>query len=380
MRILHTADLHLGRQFNGLSLEHDHAAILAQIEAVVLDRKPDVLVIAGDIFDRASPPASAVRQFNDFVSRLVSRTGVAIAMIAGNHDSGDRIESMSVMTDRGRALVRGAVLAEETPFILGDEYGKVAFSGLPFSFEYAARACFGDETIATPEDVLAAQVAAARRHVPEGARWVVIAHAFVAGGEPSEGERPLARVGGIETVPSSVFNGAHYVALGHLHRPQEAGGAHIRYSGSPLAFGFDEAGQQKSMNLVTLGGDGHVSVEEIPFVPPRQVRVMTGRFAELAAGEPSDDFIRFVLTDDGHVMDAMNRLRAVYPNACTLSYAFEERAPEVKSLGPAPHRAATPREVIAGFLDLLRGEPLAEAEDAIIAGALHGLAQDEDAS
>ena len=223
MRILHTADLHLGRQFNGFSLEDDHATILDQIVDAVQSREPDVLVIAGDIFDRPQPPASAIRQFNAFISRLVATSPCAIVMIAGNHDSGAFIEAMALMKDRHRAHVRGVIADDEKPFVLEDEHGTVAFSGLPFSYEHAARECFGDQAITTPEDVLAAQVAAARRHVPERARWVVVAHAFVSGGEPSEGERPLARVGGIETVPAAVFEGAHYVALGHLHRPQEAG-------------------------------------------------------------------------------------------------------------------------------------------------------------
>lgn len=241
MRILHTADLHLGRQFNGLSMEEDHQAILDQIVDAVAANRADVLIIAGDVFDRPAPPASSVRQFNGFLSRISNETKAAVVMIAGNHDSGDRIAMMSVFADLNRALIRGPLVADEMPLIVDDEHGAVAFFGLPFAYEYAARACFDDETIQMPEHVLAAQMAAVRRNLPDGARLVVVAHAFVEGGAGSESERPLARVGGIETVRPEVFAGAHYVALGHLHRPQSVGAKSIRYAGSPLAFGFDEA-------------------------------------------------------------------------------------------------------------------------------------------
>lgn len=378
MRILHTADLHLGRQFGGLGLEDDHEAVLGQIAAAVAERRADVLVIAGDVFDRASPPASAVRQFNGFLSRIASGTGAAVVMIAGNHDSGDRIAAMSIMTDTRRALIRGAVSAEEPPLVLEDGHGTVAFSALPFAYEYAARACFGDETIGTPEDVLRAQVAAARRRVPPGARWVIVAHGFVAGGSGSDGERPLTRVGGIETVGAEVFAGADYVALGHLHRPQSVGTPRIRYAGAPLAFGFDEAGAVKSMSLVEIGADGAVTLEEIPFAPPRRVRVLSGRHAELLLAAPSEDIVKVVLTDETPVIDAMKRLREVFPNACELGYARDERAPEVKAL-EGQVAAASPLEVMGDFLGFVRGEGLSEAELDVAAAALGRLRAREDA-
>ena len=149
MKILHTADLHLGRQFNGLSLDDDHAGALGQIVQATHDHRPDVLIIAGEIFDRAAPPASAVRQFNAFLARIARETEAAVVIMSGNHDSADRIEAMSTMRDKNRALIRGAISVDEHPFVLHDVHGPVAFSGLPFSYEYAARECFGDETLAS---------------------------------------------------------------------------------------------------------------------------------------------------------------------------------------------------------------------------------------
>lgn len=378
MRILHTADLHLGRQFNGISLDADHAAILDQIVSAITSRDVDVLVIAGDIFDRAAPPTSAVRQFNGFLGRIASETEAAVVMIAGNHDSGDRIASMAIMTDTRRALIRGAISADEKPLVLTDAYGPVAFTGLPFAYEYAARECFADEALHTPEDVLAAQVACGRRNIPDGTRWVVVSHAYVAGASSSESERPLTRVGGIETVSSAVFEGAHYVALGHLHRPQTVGGSHIRYSGSPLAFGFDEFDCQKSMSLVEIDAVGQATIENIPFEPIRRVRVLKGRHAELLLTDRSDDFIKVVLTDDAPVIDGMKRIRDVFPNACELVYERDGQASEAKSLAGRAPAVANPVEVIADFLEHVRDEGFSENELAVVASALGRLRETED--
>lgn len=378
MRVLHTADLHLGRQFNGIPLDEDHEVILDQIARALVDHSADVLIIAGDIYDRASPPATAVRQFNTFLLRVASETDAAVVMIAGNHDSGDRIASMSIMTNTRRALIRGAVSADEKPLLLADEHGSVAFSALPFTYEYAARECFADETMQTPEDVLAAQVASARRNVPEGTRWVIAAHAFVSGAHGSDSERPLVRVGGIETIRPEIFDGAQYVALGHLHRPQTAGAPHIRYSGSPLAFSFEEADSVKSMSLVEIDGAGKTTVETIPFKPLRGVSVLKGKHAELLLAESSSDFVKAVLTDNAPVIDGMKRLRDVFPNACDLTYERNERESEPNSRDARTTKVTTPLEVVGGFLKLVRDKRITDDERKIVASALHEIRQGED--
>jgi exonuclease SbcD len=377
VRILHTSDLHLGRQFNGIPLEDDHAAVLDQIACAVVDHQVDVLVIAGDIFDRAAPPVTAVRQFNGFLSRIASESQVSVVLIAGNHDSGDRIESMSIMTDAGRALIRGTIRADESSLVLSDQHGLVAFSALPFSHEYAARECFADETMQTPAEVLEAQLEAARSSLPKNARWVIVAHASVLGARGSESERSLVRVGGVETVGLEAFEGAAYVALGHLHRPQSAGAPHIRYSGSPLAFGFDEAGAEKSMSLVEIDGAGDVTIEAIPFAPLRRVRTLRGKHAELLLAQSSTDLVKAILTDDTPIIDAMKRLRAVFPNACELTYEREARAPELKSPEAGTSKLADPLEVASDFLEFVRDDRMTEDELHVVAAALHDVRDEE---
>ncbi|PLU61155.1 exonuclease sbcCD subunit D [Sinorhizobium medicae] len=375
MKILHAGDWHLGRQFYGQSLEVDHDSILDQVLGAVRTCSPDVLVIAGDIFDRASPPATAVRQFNSFIRTVHADCDTSIVLIAGNHDSGDRIASYASLADPKRLLIRGPLSPEERPLILEDEYGPVVFSGLPFGNEFSARECYGNGSISCPADVVAAQVACARTHVPGNARWVIAAHVFVANATPSESERSL-QIGGIETVPSSVFDGAHYVALGHLHRPQSAGGEHIRYSGSPLAFGFDEAGSSKSLTMVDLAADGSVTLQQLPINPPRAVRVMKGEFEELrdiGSREPSEDFIKLVLTDKKLLIDPMGRIREHYPNALALTYERDESSEPILLRGSSQAKLDDPVAVVGEFLNQVRGEHGTDEEMALVGSALKQL-------
>lgn len=210
MRFLHTSDWHLGRQFHGVSLEEDHDATIAQVEKAIVEHQPNALIIAGDIFDRLTPSQAALRRFSDFIRKVTADGKLAIVLIAGNHDAAAQIGAMGILANTAHALVRGPLDRDERPLLIADEHGVVAISALPFGYEFSARACYENEDINCPADVLAEQIASARRHLPEGVRWVVAAHAFVEGASTSEGERPLTRsVGGIETVPASLFEGAH---------------------------------------------------------------------------------------------------------------------------------------------------------------------------
>lgn len=372
MRILHTSDWHLGRQFLGVPLEDDHDAILSQVKSAISAHSPDVLIIAGDVFDKLNPPQSAMHRLRDFMRLVTSTSAVSIVVIAGNHDAAAQIGVLGVLAPGDRMLVRGPLDKEDVPLVLQDEHGSVAISALPFSYEYAARACFEDDTIGCPADVIRAQVEAARTKVPQGARWVVVAHTFVDGATTSESERPLSRTaGGIESVPAKTFDGAHYVALGHLHRPQSVGAEHIRYSGSPLIFGFDEEGQQKSMTLVDLGADGRVATTCIPLEPLRKVRTVRGKFHELlAAPDKSLDFIRIVLTDEAPLIDPMKRIRDVYPNAVQLTYERDSKTIEERLL-EGTMAIDDPETLVGEFLSFVRDAPPSESESEIIKGLVH---------
>lgn len=293
MRVLYTADWHLGKTLRGVSLHEDQADVLDQVFRTVVDEAVELLLIAGDVYDKASPSEAAMKLYSDFLERVHEEAEAAIVVIAGNHDSGQRLGTASKLFDRRRILVRGPIEQDEVPLTLEDSHGAVAISALPYGAIYAARRAFGVEGIRSPEDVLRAQIQAAKAHVPEGVRWIVVAHAFVTNCQPTESERRLS-VGTVETISAGIFDGAHYVALGHLHRPQTAGANTIRYSGSPLAFGFDEAGTTKSMTVFDLDGSGQVvDLRAVDFKPLRPVREVRGLLDELVAdakANPSEDY------------------------------------------------------------------------------------------
>lgn len=374
MRILHTSDWHLGRYFHAVPMEEDHDTVLDQIAVVIANERPDLLIIAGDVFDRAVPPQSALARFARFIRKVTADGRLAVVIIAGNHDSTAQIGMMGVLPTGGLSLVRGPIAADERPLIVHHSDGDVAVSALPFSYEFAAREAFQDESIGCPADVLGAQVRSARAHVPEGARWVIAAHAFVTGGSVSAGERPLSRtMGGIETVPLDLFEGAHYVALGHLHRPQRVGSDRIRYSGAPLAFGFDEEGDGKSVTLVDLAADGSVSVRLVPLEPRRGVRTVRGKLAELIeAREVCRDFTSVILTDESPQIDPMRRIREKYPNAVHLTYE-RERAGADERLAAGRSALVDPVAVVSGFMAAVRDEGLSEGERTIVEATIAGL-------
>lgn len=372
MRILHTADWHLGKTFRKVSLLEDQRHVLDQVFEAIVKNDIQVLIVAGDIYDKQAPSEASVALFCTFIERVYEKTDAAIVIIAGNHDSGQRLAGPTKLYDRNRILIRGTLEREETPLILNDDHGPVAFSALPYGEIFAARRAFEDETIRSPEDVLRQEVDAARNLKPQDARWVIVAHAFVTGGLPSESERTLS-VGTVETVSSSLFDGADYVALGHLHRPQAAGRDTIRYSGSPLAFGFDEADTIKTMTLFDLGADGSLQdFQEIAFEPLRKVREVKGLMADLvteAKKDPSDDYISAVLLDEGAVVEPAAQLRPYYPN---ILQTLREKKRELvhASAGRAHSKLDDPMGVIKEFVEFVRGDKPNEAETGVVANLI----------
>ncbi len=379
LKILHTSDWHLGRTFKGASLIDDHQHFLDQLIKIIETQKPDVVIIAGDIFDRASPPATAISQFEDFQRHIYFKTNTALVILAGNHDSGERIGMNGAFADPERVLIRGRLQAVEKPLILKDTFGEVAFSALPYGENYSARECFNNREISCPADVIAEQVNAAREYVPEGARWVISAHAFVSGASTTESERNLC-VGGIETVPADIFDGAHYVALGHLHRSQKVKHNHIRYSGSPLSFAFDEVGNEKSVTLIELGKDKVTNIDLIPILPLRTVREIKGELADiekLADTTSNQDFIHVILTDKGGLVEPMARLRKIYPNVMSLSR--EHRTDISKNTkGRATAKLDNPQDVVEEFITHVREAGLEPNEQKILDSAFSAISSERD--
>jgi exonuclease SbcC len=317
MRFVHASDWHLGRLFHGEHLTGDQAHVLEQLVTLVGESKADALIVAGDLYDRAVPPSEAVELLDETLSRLAMDVRVPVVLIAGNHDSPERVGFASRLLERSGVHVFGPVQGKPGSVVLEDEHGSVVVHAIPYTDPPQARHALGDEDIKDHDAAVRGLVASARDHAPPGPRSICVAHAFVVGGEPSESERPLS-VGGSGVVAADCFTEYSYAALGHLHRPQTAGAPHVRYSGSLLKYSFSEADHAKSVSLVELDAKGQANVEEITLSPKHDVRVVTGMLADLlegpAEGKSREDYLLVRLENREALLDVMGKLREVYPN------------------------------------------------------------------
>ncbi|MGH8729681.1 MAG: exonuclease SbcCD subunit D [Burkholderiales bacterium] len=375
MRLIHTADWHIGRHFFNINLVEDQAHVLDQFIALVRDARPDVVLVSGDIYDRAVPPADAVRLLDDILSRIVIGLRVPVVLIAGNHDSPDRLGFGARLLAAHGLHVAGPLSADPLHAIRNDADGPVHVYGLPYAEPAVGRNCLGREDLTDHNRLMYALVERVKASHPAGERSVVLAHAFVAGGEGCDSERALT-VGGSGAVDVACFEGFSYVALGHLHRPQAMVNGRIQYPGSLLKYSFSEASHVKSVNLVEMDGTGICKVERVHLTPRRDVRAIKGTLQELLGAAPSeadrDDYLQVMLLDKGPVLDAMARLQTVYPNA--LHIERPERLPEAStSSTAAEQRRLSDLDLFSTFFAHATGDQLSPDEAKIFVEVAEGL-------
>jgi exonuclease SbcD len=366
MRILHTSDWHLGKLLREVSLIEDQRHVLRQLVAMVETEKPDAVVVAGDIYDRAVPPVEAVELLDWVLTELVARLGTPTLLIAGNHDSPDRLRFGSTLLRRHGLHVVGRWDGDLAPIPVGKDGGVLC--PVPFVEPAAAREALGDEGIATHEDALRAITARFRAKIPAGVPSVLVAHAYVAGGHPSDSER-LLNIGGAEQVGGDCFAGFGYTALGHLHRPQDLG-PRLRYSGSLLKLSRSEAKVDKSVSLVDLRADGLPTVRALPLIPRHDVRIVEGRMEDLEAGIPvtgdPEDYLYVDLLDTALPVNAMNRLRARFPNLVALDVSTALAARPGAPVGE-PLRQLDDLSLFDAFLRRYADRSLEPEERAVLA-------------
>jgi exonuclease SbcD len=369
MRLLHTADWHLGRAFHGEQLLSAQAAFVDFVVDAARATRIDGVLIAGDLYDRALPPVDAVRLASEALARLAEVAPVVV--ISGNHDSAGRLGFGAELLARAGVHVRTDPLAAGSPIPLGDgllyavPYLEPDLVREPFGIEERTHAAAMDAAMARVREDIEARGAA-------GAPIVVAAHAFVAGGMPSESERDLA-VGGAANVPAFAFDGADYVALGHLHGPQVVGGGLGRYAGSPLAFSFSEAGQAKSVAVVEVEAGALPLVELLPTPVPRPLANLRGTLDELLAdprlAEHEQAWVQATLTDPVRPADAMERLRRRFPHAVAL--AFDPHGAAVAAGGSYQRlRGLDDDELVQRFVADTRGREADDDELALLRDAL----------
>ena len=319
MRILHTSDWHIGRQFHNVSLLEDQRIVLEQIVTAARDEQVDVVIVAGDIYDRAIPPADAVSLVDHVFNQIINELGIPLIVIAGNHDGPQRLGFASRQLAKAQLYIAGPLTADPQTVVLEDPHGEVVFYSIPYADPATVRDVFSDADIRSHNDAMAKIIESIPEHKKQ--RSVAIGHCFLAGGLDCDSERPLT-VGGADQVSPQHFTGFNYTAMGHLHRQQRQGAETIRYSGSPLKYSFSEASHEKSITIVDMNAAGECDIKHLPLKARRDMRIISGALDDIivnAKNDPqADDYLMISLEDTHAILDPMGKLRAVYPNVLHL--------------------------------------------------------------
>lgn len=357
MKFLHTGDLHIGKYVHDFSMLEDQVYILDQILELAVREKVDVLLLAGDIYDRAIPTAEAVSVLDDFLTRALA-AHIRIIMISGNHDSPERVEFASRILEKQGLYITGTYEQEGKRVTLKDEYGEVTFLCIPFC---------RPGTLGFHSCQEAMEAILAENEPDLTGRNVLLTHYFVTDGERQpllSDSETMVHVGGLDNVDAALFQGFDYVALGHIHRPQQIGDKPVYYAGSPLKYSFSEALYDKSVNIVTLNKKGDMFVKKEPLVPMRELRVLKGELEQIlqAAASLQDsqdrDYVQITLTDEMALYDPLSTLRSVYPNLMQLVFREKETEQQRSKEGREAERSRSPIQMYQDFYEEVRGKEI----------------------
>jgi len=381
MRILHLADLHLGKIVHEVSMTEDQAHVLDQVADLVSQGGVDVVAITGDVYDRAIPPVAATQLMDDFLARLVLGLGVRVLLTPGNHDSAERLAfGGRLMRERGLFIAPGLSGLTGTsgggallPVVLEDAHGPVHFHPLPFVAPVMLKETETDLGLGDFDEAMGRVMA--RLTLDPAGRNVCLAHCFTLGGQSCESERPLS-IGGADMVSPERFSPFHLTLLGHLHRPQKVA-ANVFYAGSPLKYSFSEVGHTKTAALYDLSADGSFTREEMAFSPRHDLRALSGSLEELLAAAGADqnreDYLSLELTDRGPLFDYAAKLRQAYPNVLTISRVAYREAGE----GGIEIRGKTEWEIVRAFFDHVSQGGLNEPEEAVMRAVVEEMLRGE---
>ena len=377
MKLMHLSDLHLGKIVNGFSMLEDQKYILAQILELARSERPDGVLIAGDVYDKRVPAAEAVGVLDGFLTDLAQIAPVFV--ISGNHDSAERLAfGGRLMTAAGvyvSPVYDGTVRTVE----LADEFGPVQIHLLPFLKPVQVRRFFPEAEIANYPDAVRTALSYIDR--ADGARHVLVTHQLVTGALLCDSEE--LSIGGSENVDAEVFEGFDYVALGHLHGPQRAGGDHIRYCGTPLKYSFSEEKHHKSVTMVTLGEKGSVQIDTLPLKPLRDLKVIRGNYQELMARsyyqntDLPESYLHIILTDEEDVPEALGRMRQVYPYIMKLTYDNTRTRDQQNPLDQRVDARKTPLELFRQLYEAQNNQPMTEQQDEFLARLIGAIWEEE---
>ena len=362
MKLIHLSDLHIGKRVHEVSMIDDQEYILTKILHIIDDEKPDAVLIAGDVYDKSVPSAEAVTLFDDFLCRLAKRS-VPVMIISGNHDSPERLAFGGRLLESSGIHISPVYDGKLSPITLEDRQGKVDFWLLPFIKPIHAKHFFPEENIESYTDAVRAALTALP--LDRERRNVLLTHQFVTGADTCESEE--LSVGGSDNVDASVFDDFDYVALGHIHGPQNIGTNRIRYCGTPLKYSFSEADHYKSVTLAELGEKGDLTLRTLPLIPKRDLRQFRGTFAQLTDPEhyrchETGDYLHIVLTDEEDIPEAIGKLRLIYPNILKLSYD-NTRTREDQTVGDAGDvKTRSPLELFGELYEIQNNQPMSDIQ------------------
>ena len=362
MKLIHLSDLHIGKRVNETSMIEDQAYILDRILEIIEIEQADAVLIAGDVYDKSVPSAEAVMLFDDFLCRL-AKMNLPTLIISGNHDSPERLAFGNRLMEGSGIYISSVYDGNIQPITLKDSYGDVDFWLLPFIKPAHVKRYFPDAGIESYTDAL--RTAINQMNVDTSKRNVLITHQFVTGAATCESEE--ISVGGSDNVDADVFECFDYVALGHLHGPQNIISNHIRYCGSPLKYSFSEVGHYKSVTVAELLDKGSLQLYTPALIPLRDMRQIRGRFEDVTAsarqlGESAADYVHVILTDEEDIPEAIGKLRMVYPNLLKLSYD-NTRTRLNRNIDPAEDvQKKSPLELFEELYELQNNQPMSDTQ------------------
>jgi exonuclease SbcD len=378
MKFIHLSDLHLGKRVNEFSMIEDQQYILGKIIEIIDREQPDGILIAGDVYDKTVPPAEAVTMLDEFLVRLSERA-LQVFLISGNHDSPERISFGGRLMKQSGIHVAPVYNGTVSPITLHDADGEVDVYLLPFVKPAHVRRFFPDREIVTYTD--AVSTAIEEMKVNPAHRNVLVTHQFVTGAVRCDSEE--ISVGGTDNVDVSVFDPFDYVALGHIHGPQQVGRETVRYCGTPLKYSFSEADHHKSLTIVELGEKGDISLRAVPLVPMREMRRLRGSYDELTfrgfyenTSYPRD-YVHITLTDEDDIPDAVSRLRVIYPYLMKLDYDNKRTRAGKWEAAAEETQQHTPLELLEKFYEKQNGQPMGEEQRAFAEHLIEKIWEDE---
>lgn len=373
MKLIHLSDFHIGKKLNEFSLLDDQRHILTQILDLIRQEQPDGIIIAGDIYDKAIPSVEAVQLLDDFLTRLAA-TEKPVFIISGNHDSAERLAFGSRLLCRSNIHFSSLYDGTVPCCALSDAYGKVYIHLLPFIKPSLVRKVFEDAPAGSFNEAL--RTVLSHMDIDTSQRNVLVAHQFVTGAARSESEEIF--VGGLDNVDASLFDIFEYTALGHIHSPQNIGSEKIRYCGTPLKYSFSEAAQQKSVTVAELGPKGSLSIRCLPLQPLHDLQKLKGTYMELTSLSfyktlNRDNYFHITLTDEDDVLDAVKKLRTVYPNLMQLEYDNRRTRTSAEITAAEQITQKSELELFQEFFELQNGTAMNSSQQQLVQELLDSL-------